>query len=432
MKVTQSRQIVLEMLLSIEKEEKKSHLLIRDVLDKYDYLDARDKAFIKHLTEGVLERRLTLDYVIDSMSKTPVKKMKPAIRSIIRMGAYQILYMDSIPDAAACNEAVNLAALKGFHGLKGFVNGVLRSIASNKDKIAWPERSEDEVRYLSVRYSMPDWISKRFLDNYGFEKTEAVLNAFLRQSDVTVRMITENDRTEELIRVWEEKGVRIERDEVIPYAYHLSGVEGVTNLEGFSDGAFAIQDISSMIALEAAGFKPGESVIDVCAAPGGKACFAAWKTKNTVKAYDLTERKAERIRENAKRLHLEQITAEVADATVFKPELENTADVVIADLPCSGLGVLKRKPEIRYRLTNEDILELSRLQRLILENAVRYVKAGGRILYSTCTITPEENEENRKWIEENHPVSLIEERQILPDDHKGCDGFYYAILKRED
>lgn len=451
-KSTKTRAVVLEILTVIHNDaNEKLHILLRNVLDKYDYMDARDKALIKRLAEGCVEQQIKLDYVIGCYAKTKNGKMKPVIRNILRMGVYQILYMDSIPDFSACNEAVLLAGEKGYRGLGGFVNGVLRKIASEKDRIPWPEKSQGTY-YLSVMYSMPEWIVKRWAEQYGMEKTEQMLAGIMEISDLTLRR--KESMNGEAVTKWqqdlEKRGIGYEKHPYLPYAYVLQNSHGVEELPGYKEGLFAVQDVSSMLAIELAGIKKGDFVVDVCAAPGGKSMHAAEKTGECGKvlASDLLPYKVDLMQENADRMKLTQMQVREWDALIKDGSLVGQADVVIADLPCSGLGVMGRKSDIRYHVSEEGLLEVAGLQQKILEVAASYVKEGGILLYSTCTVNPDENEKNREWFLNNHTAfspesiedALPEElkggtgtdghMQLLPGIHK-CDGFYIAKFRKK-
>ena len=411
-KASENRKLVYEILLELERSEQKADVLLHAVLDKYDYLEQRDKAFIKHLTEACIERKLTLDYVISLYARTKNGRIKPPIRILLRMGICQILYMEGVPDAAACNEAVALATEKGLGGLKGFVNGVLRNVSREKEQIRWPE---EETKFLSVYYSMPEWIVERFCKEYGRSVCEQMLRAYQTQRPLTVRLCAGNEATA-MRQAWEQQGAIVTASPYLPGVFQLENVPGVERLQGYVQGAFTVQDVSSMLAVCAAGIRKGDTVVDVCAAPGGKSTFAAEQCgpEGRVYAFDLTEYKVNKIRENAERLRLPQLSAEVWDARDYRKELEGQADVVIADLPCSGLGVLGRKADIRYRITPQDILSLQSLQREILTAAIHYLKPGGTLLYSTCSVSREENEENRSWLLQQFPLEVAEIRSHLP------------------
>ncbi len=445
-----TRELVLDILLELAKEKEYSNILIAAVLEKYDYLDQREKSFIKRVSEGTIERRIQIDHVLETFSKVPVRKMKPLIRELLRMSTYQLLFMEHIPDAAVCNEAVKLVKKRRFQSLQGYVNGVLRGIARNKDVISYPERDGDEQRYLSVCYSMPAWLVEHFTKAYGTEACEKILRSFLVRKPVSVRLeegLTKEEK-EALLQEWRRGGAEVVAHPYLPYAYLLSKAEGIRSLKGYGEGCFAVQDVSSMLVVEAAGIRPGDTVLDVCAAPGGKALHAASKLAGSgqVVACDVTEYKTDKIEENRNRLHKDNVVIKVRDARVFDADLEKSADVLLADVPCSGLGVIGRKQDIKYRVTKEALTGIVALQKEILRNVVRYVKPGGILMYSTCTMNPAENEEMVFWLCREYPFApesmkgalpeqLREEGekgylQLLPGVHE-TDGFFLAKLRRD-
>lgn len=423
-----ARDLVLSMLKEIYAENEFSHILLRQVLEKYDYLENNEKAFIKRLTEGTLERTIELDYVINQFSNTPVNKMKPLIRALMRMSVYQILYMDSIPDSAVCNEAVKLAALHKFTSLKGFVNGVLRNIVRNKENINYPEKEKDLKKYLSITCSLPEWMVEHFIKEYGKEKAERICIGLLRERTVTVRIkesLTKVER-QQLLESWKQQGIQVHEHPYLSYAYSLEKTEGINNMAGFEDGMFAVQDVSSMCVAQVSGIKPEMQILDVCAAPGGKATHAAEKLEGTgqVIARDLTEYKVEFIQENADRLQLDNLWAEEWDACVFDETKEEWADIVFCDVPCSGLGVMGKKRDIKYRLTPGSLNEVTALQKEILNTVWKYVKKDGILMYSTCTINGEENEKQVQWIVENFPFEVVSVKEELPRELKADEGKY--------
>ena len=427
-----AREIVLDSLLEMERNKVYSHQLIKNVLDKYDYLDIQEKRFMKRLAEGCIERRIELDYYLDRFSTVPVNKMKPLIRCLMRMGVYQIVYMDSVPDSAACNECVKLAAKRKFANLKGFVNGVLRKIASSKDKLPLPDAKDDSVQYLSVKYSVPKWIVEMWINEYDWDTTEKILEACMKVHPVSIRFKTSLTEAERALYVkkWQNKGVIVKPLSELSYMYSIEGVDGITTLEGFAEGAFTVQDISSALSVEAADIRATDYCMDICAAPGGKTLLAAEKAAKVL-SRDVSEYKTSYIYENCTRLGLEdKVEVQVWDATVRDESKTEWADVVIMDVPCSGLGVLGKKRDIKYNVTPESLESLALLQRQIVENSWQYVKKGGTLLYSTCTIHRAENQEMSRWMCENFPFELEEEKQFLPGLSAG-DGFYYAKLRRK-
>lgn len=463
--VTNMRLLALETLLEIEKEGRQSHRVIRDVLDKYQYLPRQDRAFFTRLCQGTLEYRIQLDYILDSFSKVPTEKMKPVLREILRMAVYQMKYMDAVPDSAAVNEAVKLAQKKGFYQLKGFVNGVLRTASRQMGQLALPSR-EDQIPYLSVAYSMPTWLVEQWLKQYGLETTEGICQAFLKPSPLIVRVRPLGDPLgetpdgpgetrgafpglEETLESLKNQGVSLKRAPYLDYAYELSGYDSLSELEAFVRGGIQVQDVSSMLAVEAAGIRPGDRVLDLCAAPGGKSLLAADKVgaEGQVEARDLTSYKIDQIEENIERCGLVNIHTRVADAREYDASRREWADVVLADLPCSGYGVIGRKPDIKYKASPAKQEELVELQREILTQAVTYVRPGGTLLYSTCTLNQEENLDNVQWFLSSFPFQLDSlvpylcpelqggtapqgYLQLLPGTH-ACDGFFLARLVKK-
>lgn len=445
-KAINEREIVLEVLLEITKQGMYSHIVLRDVLNKYQYLEKKERSFITRVTEGTLEHMMEIDYILDQFSKVKVKKMKPVIRNIMRSAVYQMKYMDSVPVSAACNEAVKLAVRKGFGSLRGFVNGVLRNVARNLDQIEYP--TEPRQR-LSIQYSMPEWILNLWLKAYDSDIVEQMLQAFQRETPLTIRcnlrMVTPKQLKEHL----EAEGVTVKVHPYLEYAFHISGFDYLGDLESFQNGEFSVQDISSMLVSELAGPKEGDYVIDVCAAPGGKSLHMAEKLNGSgrVEARDLTEYKVGLIQENIERTGLSNVEAVQQDALIFDETSVGKADIVLADLPCSGLGVLAKKTDLKYKATKEGADSLAKLQREMLKNVQAYVKDEGKLVYSTCTINPAENMDNVHWFLNEYPEfelidihgSLCEELQkdvkengciqLLPGVHQS-DGFFLACMKK--
>ena len=445
-KAINEREIVLEVLLEITEHGMYSHIVLRDVLNKYQYLEKKERSFITRVTEGTLEHMMEIDYILDQFSKVKVKKMKPVICNIMRSAVYQMKYMDSVPVSAACNEAVKLAARKGFGSLRGFVNGVLRNVARNLDQIAYP--TEPRQR-LSIQYSMPEWILNLWLKAYDSDIVEQMLQAFQRETPLTIRcnlrMVTPKQLKEHL----EAEGVTVKVHPYLEYAFHISGFDYLRDLESFQNGEFSVQDISSMLVSELAAPKEGDYVIDVCAAPGGKSLHMAEKLNGSghVEARDLTEYKVGLIQENIERTGLSNVEAVQQDALIFDETSVGKADIVLADLPCSGLGVLAKKTDLKYKATKEGADSLAKLQREMLKNVQAYVKDEGKLVYSTCTINPAENMDNVHWFLNEYPEFelidihglLCEELQkdvkengciqLLPGVHQS-DGFFLACMKK--
>lgn len=457
-KSVNTRELIVQILLEISQKKEYSSLVLNRFFQKYDYLESSEKAFIKRTVEGSLERRITLDYQIDSISRIPVRKMRPFIRELLRMSAYQMIYMSGVPVSAVINEAVKLAKKKGFRELSGFVNGVLRNLAREGSNLKFPDRKENETAYLSVCYSMPVWIIEKFQRDYGKKITEKILEDCLQIKPVTIRFIKNvtKEKRDKIISAMKERGVKVEQHPYVEEAYFLYNVSGVSSLPGFEEGIFTVQDASSMLAVEAAGIKPGDTVVDVCAAPGGKAMYASMLAgaEGTVYAFDVSDCKIERIKENCERLKLSRIKAEVRDSRNFPSKDEALkADVVIADVPCLGLGVMGHKRDIKYRVQKEDLKSLNVLQKEIVTASVQWLKPGGIFLYSTCSMTKEENQDMVRYMQSE--LNLIPENmerflpgnflksldsretemvrkgyfQLIPGKHK-TDGFFFARMRQ--
>lgn len=434
-----TRELILDMLIEIIEKEEYSHIVLRQVLEKYQYLDKVDRAFITRITEGTLENLIKIDYIINQFSKVKAKKMKPLIRTLLRMSVYQLLYMDAVPDSAVCNEAVKIAKKRKFKQLSGFVNGVLRNIARNKDEIKYPDENKEPVKYLSVCYSMPEWIVKEWIDAYGREKTKDILYNLNTQKPLTIRTNLNKTTPQKLKEELEKANIKVtsikpneENKNLGAYAFEIENFNYLNSIEAFKEGKFYVQDLSSMMVAEYAMPQKNDYVIDVCAAPGGKSLHIAEMLDGTgmVEARDLTEYKVGLIEENIKRHKATNVKAIQWDATVLDENAIDKADVLICDLPCSGLGVLAKKPDIRYRMSLEQQKELSQLQKEILSKVVNYVKPGKTMIYSTCTINPDENEKNVQWILDNYPqMKLVEMKQIFPSE-RWHDGFFIAKFNR--
>lgn len=436
------REISLDILTEILEKGQYTHVVLAQALSKYQYLDKADRSFIKRVVDGTVEYKIQLDWIINQYSKIKINKMKPVIRTILRMAVYQICYLDRVPDSAACNEAVKLAEKRGFRGLKGFVNGVLRTIAREKETVTFPDDS--------IRYSMPEWLITLWRDTYGAETCRTMLEDFLKERPLMARYHKSRISKEELFASLESQGVTAVSYGRDGSLLHLSGVDYLEGLQAFRDGYLQVQDLSSALAGDAAGIREGDCILDVCGAPGGKSLHAADLLNGTgsVTVRDISEAKVALIRDNIERSGCRNLSAEVFDALTYDETWEQKADVVLADLPCSGLGIIGRKPDIKYNMTPERLKELARLQREILAVVWRYVKPGGTLVYSTCTINRMENEENRKWFLEQFPFEpedmsgrlgeMFQEEsledgyiQFLPGIHP-CDGFFIAVMRRKE
>ena len=421
-----SREIVLDMLLQTLEEGAFSHLVLQKTLKEYA-LDPQEKAFVLRLFHGVLEQEIFLSWILQSYSKIKVKKIKPVIRILLLESLYQMLFLDAVPDHAAVNEAVKIAKRRGLSGLVPFVNGILRSFQREGVKEGMPDH---------VKHSAPLWLYEQLSSELGKEEADAFFDAALTpQEFVFARMNTSRLCAEEILSMLEKDGCEAERIPGFEEAVKLRRFQDLASLTAFREGLLFIQDLSSMqVGRKAAEFAKKETVetiLDVCAAPGGKSLHLGALFPNAeVTARDISMEKIERIRENTERLKLTNVKAEVFDARKTDEAFLEKADLVVADLPCSGIGVIGRKADIKRRLVKEDIDALSALQKEILSVSASYVKKGGLLLYSTCTVSKAENQENTAWFLETQPFRLLSEEAYLPPKWEG-DGFYISVFEKE-
>ena len=404
---------------------------------------------VKRMTMGgVMYTDDMQDYIIEQFSNVPVYNMKPLIRNLLRMSVYQLKYMDSVPDSAVCNEAVKIAQRRGFYNLKGFVNGVLRNTARRLSQVKYPDENLDPLHYLSVRYSFPIWMLDKWMQQFGYETTEKICRDTHMKKGTVVRCDLQKASKEEIIEELKKDGASVREHPYLDYALVLSDYNYIGALSAFKKGWITVQDISSMLVAEVAAPNWGDYCIDVCAAPGGKSLHIAEKLMGSgyVEARDVSERKVALMQENIERTEAINIRAAVWDATVRDPESVKKADIVLADVPCSGLGVIGKKQDIKYKMSEKRQQDIIRLQRRILSVVQEYVRPNGVLIYSTCTIGADENQYNLKWFLENYPFRLesidpyiCEELkgkttaggyiQLLPGVHES-DGFFIARLRR--
>lgn len=441
-KTADARELVLDILIEILEKGGYSHVVLNQALSKYQYLEKQDRAFISRVTEGTLEYLIQIDYVLNAYSKVKVNKMKPLIRNLMRMSVYQILYMDRIPDSAVCNEAVKLAEKRKFQGLKGFVNGVLRTVSRQKDVLDFPNDS--------IRYAMPEWLLSMWKKSYDETTVKGMLTTFLQDSPMTVRCNLDRAEKSRIMESLKAQGVTAEETEFFSDMLYLRDFDYLESLEAFQNGWIQVQDVSSGLVGLLASPAEGDYVIDVCGAPGGKSLHIADQLKGTgcVEVRDLTPYKISLVQDNIQRSGFQNMKALVWDATILDEAAVEKADLVIADLPCSGLGIIGKKPDIKQKMTKESLSELARLQRQILSVVQQYVKPGGRLIYSTCTIDSMENQENVAWFLQQFPYQTVnlEEKlgdklkeasmkdgwiQLLPGVHP-CDGFFISVFQKND
>lgn len=409
---------------------------------KRDGLSGPEAALCSRIVYGVTQNRLLLDFYIAAYCSQKPDHLQPPLAEILRIGAYQILFLDKVPDSAAVNTSVELAKTAGRTQAAGLVNAVLRQLSGNKDGLpAIPER--DEAKYLSIRYSHPKWLVKRLLSMLGREEAERFLAANNGQPPAAAQVNSLRGTAEDLRRALEAEGIEASLHPWLPDCLLLSGTGDLERLRAFREGKFYIQDPAARLAVLAMDVKPGHRVLDVCAAPGGKSFAAAiaMEDRGRVLACDLHEKKLKRVREGAARLGLTCIGTIAADGRSACPEWAERFDAVLVDAPCSGLGIIRKKPDVRYKKA-DDLFSLPVIQHDILENASAYVCPGGTLVYSTCTILPEENGQTVDAFLAGHPDFFREdfslpslgevpgEITLWPQRH-GTDGFYICRMRRQ-
>ena len=443
------REIALYALIDILSEKAYNNIVLRKTLNKNNQLSKVQRGFITELVNGTLRSLIELDYIINQYSNTPAKKMKPIILNNLRMAVYQIMYMDRVPDSAACNEAVLLAKKKGFKNLSGFVNGVLRNIARNRDNIKYPDEEKSPVEYLAVKYSYPNWIIEYWLEELDYKTVKDMCIVNNKAPKVGACINTIKTDKEELKKTFAEDNVAVTNGYIGDNTLYISNTRDLAETTAYKKGLFHIMDESSMVAVKVLNPKSGDKVIDVCAAPGGKSFYCAYimDNKGKIISRDVYEHKLELMKDGIKRLGIDIIETQIADAAVYNKDDSKTADCVIVDAPCSGLGLVRKKPDIKYNKTMEDIEALAEIQREILKASQDYVKIGGTLVYSTCTVSKKENLDNVKWFCDNYSFVLediteylpgnvlsgtAEEGyiQILPSSYD-TDGFFIARFKRK-
>lgn len=405
-------------------------------------LSAQDAALCSRIVYGVMQNELLLNWYLSAYCTQKLDHLQPPLADILRIGAYQILFLDKVPDHAAVSESVELCRTNGRSAASGLVNAVLRKVAQNKSNL--PPLPEGNIARLSIAYSHPQWLVKKLVSLLGVEEAERFLRIDNEAAPMTVQVNPLKTDADALARELAGDGVKAVPHGWVPDCFELSGTGDLTTLTAFYQGRFTVQDAAAKLVTYAAGFEKGQDVLDVCAAPGGKSFAAAFAMENEghILSCDLHENKLRRIREGAQRLGITCIETAAADGRTFREEWAGRFDTVLCDVPCSGLGIIRKKPDIRYKDVHE-FKALPDIQRAILENSARYVRPGGVLVYSTCTVLPEENENVTDAFLSSHPEFIYEEFSLpngeaapghltLWPQRNGTDGFYLSRMRRRE
>ena len=439
------RRVALETLLDVSRSDAYASLALDKRLAQAAF-GPLDRAFVTQLVYGTLENRLTLDWRIDQFLEGE-KELDLTVREILRMGAYQLFYLDRVPDMAAVDESVSLARAMGLEPLTGLVNGVLRSMIRGRDSVVFPKPDEDPVKYLSVMFSAPRELVRMLIDAYGEHEALEILRYRPQERDVTIRvnyLRCDDARLRALLSDSELEFV----PGIAPGTYRVRHAGDLTRMRAFQNGLFTIQGESSVIAARMVGAKPGQTVLDACAAPGGKTAILSEMMNDTgrVYAWDTHAHRVELIRGTVNRLKLENVRPAVRDAAAPREEMAMTLDAALVDAPCSGTGVMVEKPDVKYRVSGEGVAALCRVQAEILDSVAPMVKVGGTLVYSTCSILPQENAQQVRVFLERHPEYAVfpmgaelpealaahetaEGLQMLAH-RDGTDGFFVCRMRR--
>ncbi|WP_246281196.1 16S rRNA (cytosine(967)-C(5))-methyltransferase RsmB [Saccharibacillus qingshengii] len=441
-----AREVALNVLTGVEENNAYSNLLLNRSLQQAE-LSPADAGLATELVYGTIARQATLDYFLNLFIKSGVKRLNPWVRSLVRMSLYQIRYLDRIPAHAAVNEAVEIAKKRGHAGISSMINGVLRSVLREGETLSIPDDLPTAER-IALQHSHPQWLVERWIVQYGEETAEAICASNNEAPKTSIRVNTLRMNRDELLRELETEGRSVRASELAEQGVIVESGGNMANDHLYRDGRFSIQDESSMLVAEALAPEPGMSVLDCCAAPGGKTAHIAEKMGNRgrIVANDLHEHKQGLIAEQAERLGLTCIETSVGDAMSLKDRFEPASfDRVLLDAPCSGFGVIRRKPDLRWAKTPEDTASIAKLQRQMLAAVAGLVKPGGILVYSTCTIEREENQravaeflrDHAEFVDEPFEAAALNDLpqaggagvQILPNQF-GSDGFYIARLRR--
>ncbi|MBN1778217.1 MAG: 16S rRNA (cytosine(967)-C(5))-methyltransferase RsmB [Clostridiales bacterium] len=424
-----ARLVALDVLRDIHENSAYASLALQNRL-RAARLAPIDKRLATSIVYTTLERQEQIDFALDSLMEHPTNDL--VLRDILRLSACQILFHQRIPDSAAVNEGVKLAKIVGQSGVSGFLNGVLRNLVRGRESIAWPLRDKDLRQYLHVMGNMPVWLIDKLIAVYGEKAAESIITYDKPKYGMVVRPNFLKLSDEDFEALLNQKQWDWRRG-VVRHAYLISGTADVASDTDFRKGMFSIQGQSSMLAAEAVQAQPGMRVLDACAAPGGKAAYMAETMQDTgrVYAWDVHGHRTALLEAMKKRLQLENLRISVRDAAKLKPDMEGSMDAVMLDAPCTGLGVLSEKPDLKYRLQESDIPSLIKTQETLLDTVSRYVKPGGTLVYSTCSILPEENEEQIQSFLKSHPTFSVQPLpKTYPEDFRMKQGRFGLQLFR--
>jgi len=425
-----ARDLALDVLIAVDERDAYSNLALTDALRRAR-LEARDVGLATELVYGTVGRLNTLDYYLAPSLKTPLHKLDAWVRNLLRMTAYQLFYLERVPAFAAINEAVEIAKRRGAKA-SGFVNGVLRATLRRKDELKLPSKQRNWTQHVALQHAHPEWLVELWGQTYGHETAEAMCAANNERPFVALRANSHRIRRDELVEQLLAQGVVARPSELSPYGILLAEGLDVTQLPAFRDGLCTVQDESSMLVASTLDPQPGERVLDCCAAPGGKTTHLAelMQDQGDVLAVDIHDHKIELIENVVRRLGLTSIRTRAGDIRDVIAD-EGPFDRILLDAPCSGLGVIRRKPDLKWKKSPGDVREIAALQGELLRTVAPYLKAGGTLVYSTCTVLPQENEEIVQAFLAAHPdYQLASMRQIFPHEHQS-DGFFIARLTRQ-
>lgn len=396
---------------------------------KAENFSGKDAAFIKELAFGTVSNKITIDYYLSHFIKSK-SKVSPYVLNILRLGVYQLKFTDKIPPSAAVNESVKLCEKYAHPSQKGFVNAVLRNV-ERAEKIEFPDKNDKS--YLSIKYSFTPSMTGALVKAYGKEFTEELMASLNKSPKLSVRVNILKISRDELIDKLSQKGIECEINEQTPCGIFLKNIGSLEALDEYKDGLFTVQDTASQIASLTLNPKSGDLVMDLCASPGGKTTHLAelMGNKGEILAYDLYEKRLMSVDDNAKRLGISIIKTEARDSSSVINEMIGKADKVLLDAPCSGWGVIRRKPDIKYKSEKTDYKELNLVQKALINTASKYLKAGGEMVYSTCTLNIGENERIvNSFLEENPDFTLLEKKTYFPNVD-GTDGFFISKLRKK-